>query len=193
MVFTTHRDGSALVATWAPRHGRFALIVDGRVAIKARHLRTDKVAQFAWSPRETRELALRVRALAGDLAGMLGVIVGDRGFDAALDAKVLPDLGGWRCSSCGAPMITPRAPSTLETLECPLCIGRRTTTERGRIARAIGLAEDRITRAIASEPMITRQTQAEVDRATAKLRWLSAHLSSVGSEPAESDADGGRP
>jgi hypothetical protein len=189
MVFTTQRNGSSLVATWEPKHGRLALIIDGRVAIKARHLRTDKVAQFTWSRHETRELALRVRALAGDLAGMLGVIVGDRGFDAALDVKVLPDLGGWRCNSCGAPMITPRAPSTVESMECPLCIERRTATERGRIARAIGLAEDRITRAIAMEPMITRQTQAEVDKATAQLRQLSTHLS--GARPAGSDASAG--
>ena len=193
MVFTTNRDGSSLVATWEPGHGRFALIVDGRVAMKARHLRTGKGAQFSWSRHETPELALRVRKLAADLGGMLAVIVGDRGFDAALDVMVLPDLGGWQCSTCGAPMISPRAPSTVQILECPLCMGRRTTTERSRIARAIGLAEDRITRAIAKEPMITRQTQAEVDRATAKLRWLSTHLSTVGAGPAGSDANGIRP
>ena len=48
MIFTTHRDGSSLVATWEPRGGRFTLIVDGRVALRARHLRTDKGAQFSW-------------------------------------------------------------------------------------------------------------------------------------------------
>jgi hypothetical protein len=193
MVFTTHRDGSSLVATWEPEHGRLAMIIDGRVAMKARHLRTNKAAQFAWSRNETRELAVRVRGLAGDLAGMLGVIVGDRGFDAVLDTPVVTDLGGWECSSCGAPMITPLAPGTIQKLECPPCVGRRATAERGRIARTIVLAEDRITRAIAKEPMISRQTQAEVDRATAKLRWLSTHLSSVGAAPAGSDTDGSRP
>ena len=69
MIFTTHRDGSSLVATWEPRGGRFTLIVDGRVALRARHLRTDKGAQFSWSRHETPELALRVRKLAADLGG----------------------------------------------------------------------------------------------------------------------------
>ena len=111
MVFTTHRDGSALVATWEPGHGRFALIVDGRVAMRARHLRTNKVAQLAWSRQQKKGLAVRMRGVAEDLGSMLAVIVGDRGFDAALDTVGLPALGGWQCSSCGAPMITPRAPS----------------------------------------------------------------------------------
>ena len=183
MIFTTHRDGSSLVATWEPRGGRFTLIVDGRVALRARHLRTDKGAQFSWSRHETPELALRVRKLAEDLGGMLDVIVRDGGFDAALDATVLPDLGGWRCSSCGAPMITPRAPSTVKTLECPLCIEHRTATERVAIAIAIVLAEARITQAIAKVPAITPQTQAELDEATAELRQLSTHLSGVGGGP----------
>jgi hypothetical protein len=190
MIFTTSRDGSSLVATWEPSGGRFTLIVDGRVAMRARHLRTDRGAEFSWSRHETPELALRVRKLAEDLECMLAVIVGDGGFDAALDAMVLPDLGGWRCSSCGAPIITPRAPSTVETLECPLCIERRTATERVAIALAIVLAETRITDAIAKEPMITRQTQAEVDQATAQLRQLSARLSSVGAGPADPKGGG---
>ena len=194
MVFTTNRDGTSLVATWEPRRGRFALLIDGRVAMEARRLRSDTSFQFAWSRREARELPSRMRWLAEDLAGMLGAIVGNPRFDAALDETALPELGGWQCSSCGAPMITPRAPSSIEKLECPACMGRRATAERSRIVRTIGVAEDRITRAIATEKLITRQTQAEVDRATAQLRQLSTRLSGVGAGPAGSArGDGSRP
>ena len=57
----------------------------------------------------------------------------------------------------------------------------------------IVLAEARITAAMAKEPMITPQTQAEVDEATADLRRLSTHLSSVDGGPANPAVDGGRP
>ena len=79
---------------------------------------------------------------------MLAVIVGDRGFDAALDAPFLPDLGAWQCSSCGSPMIIARVPETVETLECPRCIGRRATAERTSVALALVLAEAQITKAM---------------------------------------------
>ena len=133
---------------------------------------------------------MRVRGLAGDLAAMLGVIVGDRGFDAVLDAMVLPDLGGWQCSSCGAPIIAARAPSTVPSLECPCCIERRTARERAAIALAVGVAEARISQAISKVPAVAPQTQAELDEATAELRQLSTHLSGVGGGPAGSVTDG---
>jgi len=183
MIFTTSREGSSLVATWEPGHGRFALIVDGRVAMSAKHLRTNEVAQYAWSQRVLDDLPSRVRGLAHDLASMLVVIVGDGGCASARDSMVLPELGGWRCSSCGAPMIIARTPSSVQTLECPLCVERRATIERRSVALAIALVEDRITQAITKEPAITPQTQA-----TAELRKLSRHLSATGDGTDTGDA-----
>jgi hypothetical protein len=188
MVFATHRDGSSIVATWEPRHRRFVLVMDGQVAMRARDVRVNRLAEYAWS--ETTELALRLRALAADLSGFLAVIARDRGFDAARGAAVLPDLGGWQCSSCGTPMIIAHMPGTVEPLQCPRCIGRRVTAERCSIALVLVLAEAQITKAIADEPTISRRTRDEVNEATAELRRLSSHLSSVGAGPAGSDADG---
>jgi hypothetical protein len=158
--------------------------------MRARHLRTNRVAQLAWSHQQTNDLAVRTRGLAEDLEGMLAVIVGDRGLDAALDPVALPDLEGWLCSSCGSPMITPRAPSTIQNLECPMCTGRRSTAELGRIAHAIGLTEARITQTIAKEPAIPTQTQVELGKATAELRQLKHDISDVGGGHAGSDGGG---
>jgi hypothetical protein len=191
MIFTTHRDGSWLVAVWEPAHRRFVLVIDGQVVMRARDLRVNRLPQFVRS--ETTELAVRIRGLAADLMAFRAVLVRDGLFDATLDAPGLPDLGAWQCSSCGASMIIASVPGTVETLECPRCIGRRATGERTAIALAIVLAEAQISTAVADEPSISRRTRDEVDEATAELRRLSTHLSSVDRPAGSEGGAGSRP
>jgi hypothetical protein len=189
MIFTTQRGGSSVVATWDPRHGRFSMLVDGRLAARANRVGAMKSRQFAWSPRPTSALVTRLRALAEDLEAMLAVIADERVGDLPLKSMVLPELGGWRCRTCSAPMITARARAPVGPIECPFCAYRAAAEHRCATALAIALAETCITRAIEDDPTIRQSTRSEVAGATAELRRLS-ELLSAGAAPPE-DRSGG--
>jgi hypothetical protein len=152
------------------------MTIDGKTAMRARNLRTDKTAQFSWSRMPTEEIARFARNLSEDLQAMLAVIIGDDTVDLAIESMMLPELSAWRCGSCRAPMITARPPRSVEKLDCPLCVSGKATAEARITAFQIDEAQARITRALAKEPAITRWTRAEVADATCELRKLQRLL-----------------
>ena len=191
MIFITHKPKCTLVATWDPRQGCFAFIVNGRAAMTARTFGTDQCA--AEFPEGRADAVIEhVRGLAQDLASMLALIARGYGFDGPPnDSEDPPQLAGWECDSCCAPMITPRVPNSIETVECPQCNQRRTATERGQIGLAIVLVQARISEAIATaQPKLAARTRSELEAGSNQFLRISALLSDNGAEAADSGVEG---
>ena len=173
MVFSTQRDRVALVATWEPEPGNFALIVNGRPALMARTQGSTLDPRLATN-RRAKHVALSLSWLARDLAGMLSLL--GAGGPAEAPASATAGLAGWRCHTCDAPTISVLAPNTVGDLECPGCLNRRATTERAGTALAIGLAEARIRQALEHLPAIAATTRTELEEGAEELRRLGTIL-----------------